>query len=314
MKIIAVWLTLILPFFSFAQKTKTMNDNIQTIRLIYPQWQGGVIESWFPDLKPEEAARGYYLGAQLLNFLAPQNGQKTVEVPISLSGEDLATEQGVHAKKAILKQTKSALEILQKENPKQIVTLGGECSVSVVPFAYLAEKYKNDVALIWIDAHPDINIPGDGYTGYHAMAVTALLGQGDKDIVGMLPSKIKPQNTLIVGLRSLDEDAQKRFPTLGMDSISPSELRKKPSFVLDWLKKTGASKVLIHFDLDVLDPEEIYIAVGKEPNGMKMAEVITLINEISDNKEVVGLTVADHFPLAEIKIKNMLHSLPILKQ
>ena len=48
--------------------------------------------------------------------------------------------------------------MLQVSNPDKIVTLGGECSVSVDPFTYLAQKYKNDVALIWIDAHPDLSL------------------------------------------------------------------------------------------------------------------------------------------------------------
>lgn len=54
-----------------------------TIRLIYPQWQGGDISHWLPEIpNPDDAARGYYLGAQLLNFLAPDSGQKTVTVPV----------------------------------------------------------------------------------------------------------------------------------------------------------------------------------------------------------------------------------------
>ena len=36
----------------------------------------------------------------------------------------------------------------------------------------------------------------------------------------------------------------------------------------EW-KNTGVSKVVIHFDMDVLDPAEIIAAVGIEPNGMK---------------------------------------------
>lgn len=55
-----------------------------TIRLIYPQWQGGDINHWLPEIpNSDDAARGYYLGAQLLNFLAPDSGQKTVTVPVS---------------------------------------------------------------------------------------------------------------------------------------------------------------------------------------------------------------------------------------
>ena len=41
----------------------------ETLKLVYPQWQGGDIAAFFKDLKPSEAARGYVLGAQILNLL-----------------------------------------------------------------------------------------------------------------------------------------------------------------------------------------------------------------------------------------------------
>lgn len=35
-----------------------------TIRLIYPQWQGGNIAQWITEIPDsEQASRGYYLGA-----------------------------------------------------------------------------------------------------------------------------------------------------------------------------------------------------------------------------------------------------------
>ncbi|MCZ9956485.1 hypothetical protein [Brachyspira hyodysenteriae] len=42
----------------------------KTIRLIYPQWQGGIISHWIKELKPEDSSRGYYLGAKLLSILS----------------------------------------------------------------------------------------------------------------------------------------------------------------------------------------------------------------------------------------------------
>ena len=36
--------------------------------------------------------------------------------------------------------------MLRASDPGRIVTLGGDCSVSVVPFTYLAAKYGGDVA------------------------------------------------------------------------------------------------------------------------------------------------------------------------
>ncbi|MFI8986267.1 arginase family protein [Streptomyces antimycoticus] len=43
--------------------------------------------------------------------------------------------------------------------------LGGECAVSVAPFAELARCYGDELAVIWIDSHPDIGTPGAGPRG-----------------------------------------------------------------------------------------------------------------------------------------------------
>ena len=151
-----------------------MEKKGSVIRLIYPQWQGGNIAKWISEIKnPADASRGYFLGARLLDFLAPDNGQEKLVVPVSTEVVERKEKDGILDKDIIIRQTRAALSMLRVSNPDKIVTLGGECSVSVVPFTYLAEKYDNDVAVIWIDAHPDITLPGDVYSGYHAMAVTA---------------------------------------------------------------------------------------------------------------------------------------------
>lgn len=72
-------------------------------------------------------------------------------------------------------------------------------------------------------------------------------------------------------------------------------------------------RVLIHFDMDVLDPAEIIAAVGVVPDGMKLAEVVRVINDIAKEKEIVGLTVAEPMPRIAIRIKEMLNQLPLLK-
>ncbi|NIG55633.1 arginase family protein [Chitinophaga sp. Cy-1792] len=290
-----------------------MKHSSDTLRLVYPQWQGGVINSLLPELDPDDAATGYFLGAQLLSFLAPDNGQRTVEVPVSMDVSDRKTENGINSRAVIIKQIKAALEILLEENPSGIVTLGGDCAVSAVPFSYLGKKYADDVAIVWIDAHPDINLPGDPYTGFHAMVLSALLGLGDDSIVGLLPAHFKPEHTLIVGLRSWDHPGIKeRQEELGIKGLAPAAVAGSSAPVLDWLKATGKSKVLIHFDLDVLDPKEIIAAVGTDPEGLKINEVIRIIRDIAAAYDVVGLTVAEHMPRVAIKLRNILRQLPLL--
>ncbi|WP_301198670.1 arginase family protein [Bacteroides acidifaciens] len=292
----------------------TMAQN-NTLRLIYPQWQGGDIAKWITEVKdPEQASRGYYLGAHLLDFLAPSTGQTTLTVPVSTELCKRVVTDGVLDRDAIAQQTRAALDILDIEKPDRIVTLGGECSVSVVPFTWLASKYPDDVAVIWIDAHPDITLPGDVYPAYHAMAVTALMGDGDKKILGQLPAKIDPSRILFVGLRDWERDEIKvRQNEYGIKHLTPEETVSGSEKVIEWLRNTGASNVAIHFDMDVLDPNEIIAAVGVVPDGLKIAEVVRVINDVAKEKNLVGLTVAEPMPRTAIILKEMLNQLPLLK-
>lgn len=311
---LSIWLTVGVVFAVAQKNTFTNNQSMETIRLIYPQWQGGIVTHWMPDIPADDASRGYYLGAQLLNMLAPQTSQKVVEVPITLEIGERKVEKGISDYAVIFEQTKAALAKLRENNPKRVVTLGGECSVSVVPFTYLANKYPGDVAIVWIDAHPDINLPYDEYKGYHAMALTACLGQGDEELMNLLPSRVDAFKALIVGLRAWEKEGgtKERQEKLGIKSLSPGEVADNSQAILAWLKGTGASKVVIHFDLDVLDPAEIIAGVGVEPGGLKLEEAIRIINDVASAYDLVGLTIAEPMPRIAIKLKNMLERLPLL--
>ena len=297
----------------YAKDGKNMN-NQETIRLIYPQWQGGNITRLLPELKPDDASRSYVLGAYLLNFLAPETQQKTYTVPVSNNTKRLE-ENGILGYQSILQQTKNALNILNKTNPSRVVVLGGECSVSVVPFTYLANKYKDDIVMIWIDAHPDITLPEDKtYNGYHAMAVTAIMGKGDSGIISELPASISADKILFVGLRDWERQQIKdRQQEYGIKHLTVQEVSENSSKILDWIKSTGAKHVVIHFDLDVLEPNEIIAAAGVVPDGMKIDEVTRVINDISKEYDIVGLTIAEPVLRTAIKLKNMLEQLPLMK-
>lgn len=288
--------------------------NSNTLRLLYPQWQAGDIAALVPELSKKDSSLGYYLGAELLEFLAPKNvTSKTAKVPISLeylkSGVR-ESKNGILNYDEIVAQSKAALEILNTHKPDKILTLGGECSVSVVPFSYLANKYKDDVAIVWIDAHKDLNLQGDSYEGYHAMALAATFGLIDKEgIAKILPAHFNPKDSIIVGLRDF-EGKKERLEEIGVKYLSPEESRDSKK-LLEWLKSRGKSKVVVHFDLDVLDPSELVMAVGVVENGLKIAEVVNLINAINTNYDLVGLTIAEHMPRVAIKLRNMMRELPL---
>ncbi|MDE5591773.1 MAG: arginase family protein [Helicobacter sp.] len=300
-----------------------MQSDNQTLRLIYPQWQGGDITSWFDDLTPSEATRGYILGAKILEILidsiTPQYKQNTAVVTIEENllldnvGKRIAQE-GIIDKEILMRQSQSAFTILEQKKPKKILTLGGECASSIPPFSYLAQLYENQIALIWIDSHPDIGLPHDDfYQGYHAMAVSALLGKGGLRESFNLRGILDSDKVLLVGLHS-DEAIHyaKRQKSFGLTSLTPNEVAKDSRKILDWISQSGAKKIMIHLDLDVLDANELYVAVGNT-GLMKIAEVTRIINDIATNYEIVGLTIAEHFPKLQIKLKSLLENLPLIK-
>ena len=299
----------------------------EILKLVYPQWQGGDIAAFFKDLKPSEAARGYVLGAQILNLLVSNLNanldKNTAFVPISVDYEGdkngkRLVQDGIIDKFILQEQTKKAFELLRTKNPAKILTLGGECAVSVAPFSYLAEKYKDEVAMIWIDAHPDLGVAGDDfYKGYHAMAVSALVGDKTLSDEFALSTHIKPQNVLFIGLNSNEaQHYNDRRENLGIQAIWGKDIfaneAKAMSEIRAWVAQSRAKKVLIHLDLDVLNPKELYIAVG-DSGILSTAQVVSAINAVSQNAEVVGLTIAEHLPKTEIKLKELISKLPLIR-
>src|SRR5690348_1898492 len=109
---------------------------------------------------------------------------------------------GAEAKAIVLEQLGRALEVIGQHDPARIAPLGGECSVSVAPFSYLARRYGDDLAIVWIDSHPDIGTPRSRYPGYHAMAVAALTGHGDRLLSRRRPLRRRHdrQQRIVLGL------------------------------------------------------------------------------------------------------------------
>ena len=284
------------------------------IRLVYPQWQGADIARWIPNIPEEDSSRGYYLGALLLNWLAPKSDCETFTVPVSNDYSERLISDGILDKEILIKQTKAALDVLDIAKPDKVVTLGGECSVSVPVFTWLNAKLEGEVAIIWMDAHPDVTLPSDDYNGYHAMALSACMGMGDKEIISNLPSKILPYNVCLAGLKEYEYPyIKERVKELGLTHFSPEILSTDSKVLLDWIRNTGKKKVMIHFDMDVLDPSDILVAVADGPEGgLKLKEAVRIINEVAKEFELVALTVAEPMPRLAIRLKRMLSELPLI--
>ena len=285
------------------------NKEGKTLRLLMPQWQGG-------DNPP------YYLGAKLLEWLAPDSNDIQEEVPVSLSHEGLKMNKGIFARDVLLKQFHDAFDILQKHDPDRVIVFGGDCAVELAPIAYLNEKYDGDVAVLWVDAHPDVdNI--ENQPEYHAHVLASLMGLGDKDFTDVVPKKIDSNNVLYVGLNSWQQTEKEVIDNLNLSIVTPEDIANNSTSVLEWLNNINASKVFIHFDLDVIDLREfrsllianpnVYEKMSQEtPQGSSIETIIRVLQDVASSHDVIGLGITEHFPWDAYALQNMLQRIPLI--
>jgi arginase len=285
------------------------------LRLLWPQWQGAgtsSVAALAPEFPLDVARRGYAVGTAVLEAVLPPHDGPTVTAPVAMSDDGLEERDGVEAKAVILEQLARALEVIRRHDPARILTVGGECSVSVAPFSELARRYADDLTIVWIDAHPDVGTPQSEYPGYHAMAVATLTGHGDPDVQELLPATFSPDRVALVGLHSWAEDDFPNIAEWGIQSFGPDELRESAQPLLEWIALTGCSRVVIHFDVDAVDSNEIVLGLGMEPNGLTSAEVRRIVADVDGAVDVVGFTLAEFIPRQVMHLRQILNGFPLV--
>jgi arginase len=293
----------------------TSEDSGTTLRLLFPQWQGAgrdMVAHLTPDIPIEQARRGYATGTAVLQAMLPPHDGPTATVPVSSQEDESGIEGGVESKAVIVKQLGDALAVIADFDASRIVTIGGECSVSVAPFASLAAKYGDDLAVVWVDSHPDVGTPASKYAGYHAMAVAVLLGHGDPDVIRLLPATVPAAHVALAGLHSWTEDDFPNAAQWGVATFSPNALRESSQPLLEWLTATGCARLAVHLDVDVVDSDEQYFGLGGEPGGLTSTEVRRLIADLESACDVVGFTIAEYIPRQVMAVQRLLHEMPLL--
>lgn len=274
---------------------------MKTIRLFYPDHVSGGMDL-------------YYFGAKLLEHILPQNkNQPCVYVEIEApNGNEKKITDGIYGKEEVINGIKNAMQKIADENPDKIITIGGNCIVSLAPFDYLHGKYEN-LGLIWIDAHPDVSTAKDGYPNAHAMVLGSLLGQGEPVFSDLMKNQnFKPEEILFIGLQAVLPYQKQYLDRYGIDYKIQTE-----EFISNEEIKSFVSQfdgILVHFDIDVLDERffhSTYFAnttlVGDGSGGgrMTMEKLSTILECIQENSDIVGFTIAEYLPFDEYNLFKM---------
>jgi arginase len=286
------------------------------LRLIWPQWQGagsGSIRSLAPEFPFEVARRGYSVGTRVLQAVLPAHEGPSAVVPVEMGNAGLDERDGIEAKSIVVEQLGAALAIIRDRDPARITTLGGECSVSLAPFSHLIAKHGNDLAIVWIDSHPDMGTGQTAYSGFHAMVVSALTGRGDPDVLSALPATTDAARVALVGMHDWTDPS---LPLIaaewGLTVFGPESLRSSSRALLDWLAGTGATKVAIHFDVDTIDADEIQLGLGADRGGLTSAQARRVVADLNGASTVVALTIAEYIPRQVMHLQALLADFPLL--
>lgn len=251
-------------------------------KMVFPQWQG-------------IGLKGPFRGANLIDECYLSDHDWTT-VPI-LEGGDLRLEKGIIAYREILEQLGSVTNILKESRPERIMTIGGDCGIELGPVSYLNKKYDGDLALIWFDAHGDLNTPASSPSQrFHGMPVRCLLGEGDSQIVKKCFSRLECSQVILAGTRDLDPPEVRFIDEAGIDVVEVSRLETGGTDIARLIRTKGFTNVHLHVDLDVLDSAIFPHVTCPVPGGLDMKHLLDAVRDLALEFNVVGLSMLEFAP------------------
>jgi arginase family enzyme len=151
--------------------------------------------------------------------------------------------------------------------PERPLVLGGCCCSHIGAVEALAAR-NGRIALIWIDAHGDLNTVESSPTGnLWATQFRVFLESGAVD----------PQDAILLGARSLDPPEREYIASIGLRT-DIDELEQ----ALD-----GTAGVYVALDVDALEPGEIQPFMP-EPGGLTLADAEQLFGRVCERTTILG--------------------------
>jgi arginase len=157
--------------------------------MVNPQWQG-----W-------GASDAVSAGSRSLARFLGREPDYELSVP---DFDHLELTDGVLGLAEQVQQSRAVLETLQRHDPERLLYLSGDCGAELAPIAWFNET-QADLALVWIDAHADLNTPDSSPSAtFHGMVLRTLLGEGPQPFVDLIEQPLTAGQVTLLGVRALD--------------------------------------------------------------------------------------------------------------
>lgn len=166
------------------------------------------------------------------------------------------------------------------------IVIGGDHSVTFPSVLAALERCADtrDIGYIQFDSHGDLNQSRESLSGnFHGMYVRPLIDAFDiPAIESLVPRKLHPDQLLYVGNLDLDPKEEAFFLMHKMQNITGTVVEENIAVARKQLQ-THASRfrhIHVTFDIDCLDKSEAPATGLPATNGMKFANVRTLLEVI----------------------------------
>jgi arginase len=244
--------------------------------VVVPQWQGS----------GSSRAMRLVDGAEAIRGDLPSAHTRTVDVPLE-AGDERGTGLARYGSLLLVKER--TLEVLSDVTDVPIV-IGGDCGVELAAVEHATAS--GDVAVVWFDAHPDLNTAESSTTGaFTGMVLRALLGDGPLGSA----TPLDPAKVVLAGARMIDDGEHEFLAESHIASVDVSDL-DTPDALVSALRATGATSVYLHIDVDILDPAEFSGKGDPVPFGITPAQLVSLIKAIRTEFTLVGAGITEFAP------------------
>jgi arginase len=246
----------------------------------------------------DSGVRGWRMGAGPDRLLAAGLEARLCAVGHAVSTEHVELPAGaataeIAATFALAAQLAARVRAARVEGALPIV-LAGNCASAIGTLSGLDDAAP---AIIWLDAHADLNTPDTTRSGFlDGMALAIATGRCWDAMAAAVPGfrPIPDPNVCLIGTRDLDPAEADLLRASAIRVVHPHYAFLEMTPALDAISDR-AQAAYLHIDLDVLDPEEGRVNQFATPGGFLLGQVMAVIRSIRQRFEIgaVALTAYD---------------------
>ena len=166
--------------------------------------------------------------------------------------------------------------------------------MEAAPVAYANERYAGDLAVVWFDAHGDLNSPVASPSGhFHGMVLRTLAGDGPPSTVADLRRALEPRQIFLAGTRNLNPGELAYIRETGI-SVTPPAAFTDPHAISAAIRARGFRNVYLHLDMDCFSPDEFPDTLMRTPGGPSFASVAAMMAELRAAFHVAGVSLVEY--------------------